>query len=339
MKFVWNLSSKILQNITGIERIYGQLEGMRLPQKLQLNLERNNLVQSSYVSNSIEGNPLSLPEVTNLLLGDRLPVNRDEKEVYNYFSILKNLHKYIDKELTTSLILIIHRELLTGVNDEIAGKIRNSKVVVGGYKNIDGKLKLNIKHEPPTHNKIDITEMLGALCYWLENTKEIPNIIKIALFHHHFVYIHPFLDGNGRTCRLLTALLFLKYGYKINKYFVLDDYYDVDRPLYSDSLHTADQGVHTQWITYFTDGVKYSLQSALSKAKTATKTLSIETRLTMKEKEILTHIEQWQEVTTSDIVEVFQISRQQAHHRLSSLVKKGLLEKIGSTKSSKYILI
>ena len=64
----FTLTSKLLKNLTEIERYYGQLEGMRIPQQLQLNIERTNLIQSSYASNSIEGNPLSIGEVTNALL-------------------------------------------------------------------------------------------------------------------------------------------------------------------------------------------------------------------------------------------------------------------------------
>ena len=76
----YTLSPQLLTSITSIERLYGQIEALRLPQKLELNLKRDNLVQSAYASNKIEGNPLTLPEVTNLLLDDRVPANRDEKE-------------------------------------------------------------------------------------------------------------------------------------------------------------------------------------------------------------------------------------------------------------------
>jgi len=100
----FTLSSKLLTNITSIERFYGQLESLRISPNLQLNLERHNLIRSSYISNSIEGNPLSLPEVTNLLLGDRLPVNRDEKEVQNYFNILKNLSTYLEQPFSLSVV-------------------------------------------------------------------------------------------------------------------------------------------------------------------------------------------------------------------------------------------
>ncbi len=336
MRINWEFTNKIIKNISAIERAYGRFEGMRLPQKLQLNLERNHLVRSTYISNSIEGNPLSLAEVTNLLLGDRMPANRNEKEVHNYFNILKKLELYAKKEFDVKMILDVHRQLMIGVNDKIAGKIRDKRVVVGGYKEIDGKMKLKIKHEPPSHKKKDIEKALKNLCRWVNTEQNMAEIIKIAILHHWFVHVHPFIDGNGRACRLLTALLFLKNDYKINKYFVLDDYYDVDRKLYSNSLSMADSGNHTAWIEYFTDGVKYSLLSALENAKKAVITLNIGERLTTKEKEVLKLAQELNEFITSDIVDRLGVSRQQVHRLLASLVKKGFINKSGSTKSSAY---
>ncbi len=81
----YKLSKKLLENISSIERLYGQLESQIVPKELLLNLEKHNLVKSSFSSNSIEGNPLSQEEVTNLILGGRVPANRDEREVKNYF--------------------------------------------------------------------------------------------------------------------------------------------------------------------------------------------------------------------------------------------------------------
>jgi Fic family protein len=99
----YQLSIKLLESISAVERLYGQIEKLRFPKSLWLNLERNNLIQSVYVSNSIEGNPLSLPEVTNLLLGGRMPATRDEKEVTNYFSLLKELSLLTTFDIDTLL--------------------------------------------------------------------------------------------------------------------------------------------------------------------------------------------------------------------------------------------
>jgi len=172
---------------------------------------------------------------------------------------------------------------------------------------------------------------------WLPKAQESP-ILKTGIFHHEFVYIHPFEDGNGRVCRLLTALIFLRHNYLINKYFVLDDYYDIDRELYSDSLHSADSGDKTKWLEYFTDGVKYSLQSALGRIETGLSRLTFDLRPTPKEQEVLGIIQKYRQISSSDLVKEFKITRQQAFNLLKSLTEKGYVEKKGSTKSSYYEL-
>lgn len=331
----YSLTGKLLKNLTEIERLYGQIEVLRLPRELQLNLERNNLMQSSYVSNSIEGNPLSQFEVTNLLLGDRVPVNRDEKEVRNYFELLKELANWKDEKTSLETTLEIHNKLMAGVKDEIAGRIRDSQVVVGAR---DKTGKFWIQHEPPHHKKEKISTAVNELFEWLDMS-DIPIPLRAGIWHHQFVYIHPFVDGNGRTCRLLTALIFLKGNYQINKYFVLDDYYDIDRSMYSQMLHTADNGDKTEWLEYFTDGVKYSLQGALGKVKNALSTMAVSNTPTPREKDVLELFKERVEVSSAMVVKRFGVTRQQAHKLLQSLVERGMVEKRGSTKSSYYILV
>lgn len=330
----YSVTPKLLSTINEIERLYGRLEGMRVPQSLLLNLKRDNLIASSYASNSIEGNPLSQAAVTNLLLNDRIPVNRDEKEVVNYFTILKSLEKRVKDPLDIDQILSIHTELMAGVDDNIKGKIRNKEIIVGN-RGLDGEIF--IKHNPPFHDTLAIEKALEGLTEWVEKSEE-PPIFKAGLFHHQFVYIHPFEDGNGRTCRLSTALIFLKHHYLINKYFVLDDYYDVDRDNYSDCLHSADQGNQTQWLEYFTDGVKYSLQSALSRIETGLSQLSFDLRPSPREADALQIIQKYRQINTADLVKELKITRQQAFNLLKALTEKGYIEKKGTTKDSYYIL-
>jgi len=331
----YTLTPKLFTNISQIERLYGRLEGLRIPQKLELNLERDNLIQSTYISNSIEGNPLTFPEVTNILLNDRIPVNRDEKEVKNYFEILKNLEKFTSQKINLEVVCELHKRLLSGVNDKIAGKIRDKKVVIGRY--LEGQI-LQIKHNPPYHKRGKIGNEIQELIDWTVKSSEISTIIKAGIFHHHFVFLHPFEDGNGRVCRLLSALIYLQNNYAANKYFVLDDFYDIDRSLYSDKLHSADSGDKTEWLEYFSDGMKYSLQSALVKYKNAVTRLKITERLTPKEQEVLSILQKEEETTSNDLADTLKVSRQQAHNLLRALLEKGFLGKKGSTKASYYYL-
>lgn len=331
--YKYRKTKKLLENIAVIERLYGQLESQVVSKELLLNLERNNLIKSSFASNSIEGNPLSQMEVSNLILGDRVPANRNEKEVRNYFDILKSIGSdYTSFDFDT--ILLMHKKLLGGIDDDIAGMIRNRKVVVG---NPAGDGQIIIKHNPPKHTEGGIKKLMFDLIDWTHDSGELP-VITAGIYHHQFVYIHPFVDGNGRTCRLSTTLLLHNFGYFINKYFILDDYYDIDRLGYSDALHSADSGDETLWLEYFTDGMKYSLQSALSKVDSGMNGLSFSSRPTDREKDALRVVNEFREVTSSDIVKELNISRQQAFNLLSSLVEKGYLNKGGNTKNSYYFM-
>jgi len=330
----YKTSIKLITNITEIARLYGQLEGSHVPSSLMLNLERDNLIQSSFSSNRIEGNPLSHLDVTNLLLSDRIPANRAEKEVSNYYGILKRLEILENTRFSVPLFLDLHTELMEGVNDTIKGKIRDNEVIVG-KRNENGEVF--IKHIPPAHNPQKITKLLDELIEWLGSEEHLP-IIKAGIFHHRFVYIHPFEDGNGRICRIATALYLIQNSYRINKYFVLDDYYDIDRDLYSDKLHSADKGDVTGWLEYFTDGVRSSLQSVLAKLDNGLTKLSFNLRPSKKELQVLDIIKREKELSSIDLATQLGVSRQQAFNLLKSLVEKGLLEQIGEKRATYYRL-
>lgn len=336
-KPIYTLSDRLLSFITQIERFYGQIEALRIPASLELNLARDNMVQSAFASNKIEGNPLTLPEVTNLILDDRVPTNRSEKEVVNYYELLKKLPEYKNTQLSLPLIREFHHKLLSGI-DKTAGTVRDMMVVVGKYRKEEGDVSLAVKHDPPFHKREDIETHLEALLAWQNSSNQLPAVVTAGIFHHQFVYLHPFEDGNGRVCRLLTSLLFIKRGYLINRYFILDDYYDIDRVAYSDLLHTADLGDKTAWLEYFAEGMLHSLKSALFKYENAVKSLDREFRPTPKEKEVLTYIDKNKQVTSPEVAGFLGVTRQQAHNLLKSLVEKGLLNRKGSTKSSYYYL-
>lgn len=331
----YELTPNLVFNIARIERLYGRLESMELPKKLRLNLEKANMIHSSYYSNKIEGNQLSQMEVTNLIMNDRTPVNRDEKEVVNYFDVLSTLEMMESLPMSVELIMDLHQQLFAGLHG-FAGVIRDEMVAVGRHIQVDGETKFRTKHLPPYHARSEIIAALKELITWHESHKDLPVIVRAGLFHHQFLYLHPFEDGNGRVCRILTNLVFYQSGYAINKYFVLDDYYDTNRDMYSDKLHAADEGSATTWLEYFAEGVKYSLESALARVEEATRTLSMEERPTDRERDVMDIVLKHKEVKSGEVAKELSVSRQQAHALLRGLVDKGLLERVGTTKSSYY---
>jgi len=338
----FTLNFRILNTLSLIERLYGKLQGEKLIPSLTLQLSQENQILATHYSTSIEGNPLSPQDVTNVVLGDHVPTTKSEKEVKNYFTILASLPNLVREKTPISVALTekFHKTLMKGIEKESLGKVRNGAVFVG-HKT---KEEIVVKHNPPYHTAGDIKEALEELFSWLSREKELHPLMKAAILHHQFAYIHPFFDGNGRLARILTTYFLLAEQYEVSKYFIIDDYYDIDRHLYSDCLHSADIGDKTSWIEYFLEGIASSLQSAIARidelARRNLDRIEGEKRVlvTPREEEVLQIVINKKAVKSSDIEKAFSVTRQQAHALLSSLVSKKLLKKYGKTKTSYYKL-
>lgn len=339
----FSFTMQIVNSVAIIERLYGQLLTEKLIPSLALKLTQENQVLATHFSTSIEGNPLSTLDVTNIILGDQIPVTKSEKEVKNYFSVLNMVFVLARKRepITTVLTRNLHHELMKDIELKDLGEFRNGPVFVG-HKTMT---EVVVKHNPPFHTRKEIEDALTDLFTWVIEEETMHPLLRAAVLHHQFAYIHPFFDGNGRMARILTTYFLLLKHYEVAKYFILDDYYDVDRHLYSDTLHTADKGDKTQWIEYFLDGIANSLQAALARiTKLKGKNLDDVTGekrvlVTAREEDVLEIIIDKKAVKTSDIQEMLSVTRQQAHALLASLVKKGLVEKFGITKTSYYKLV
>lgn len=340
----YHFTTKIVNSIATIERLYGQLLSEKLIPSLAVELATENQLLATHYSTSIEGNPLSTLDVTNIILQDQIPVTKSEKEVKNYFSVLNTIFGLAleHEKITTDLTRRLHHELMQDIELKDLGEFRNGSVFVGHRT----QTQIVIKHNPPYHTAKEIQSALQELYTWVDTEdEEMHPLMKAGVLHHQFAYIHPFFDGNGRMARILTSYYLLLKNYQVAKYFILDDYYDIDRHMYSDMLHSADTNENTYWLEYFLEGIAFSLQAAIArvnqlKDKTLEKVAGEKKVLVSnREEEVLHIIIQKKAIKTADISTMLSVTRQQAHALLSSLVKKGLLEKFGKTKTSYYKLI
>ncbi|HWY80099.1 MAG TPA: Fic family protein [Candidatus Sulfotelmatobacter sp.] len=338
----FTLNFRMLNLLATIERLYGKIQGEKLIPSLSLRLSQENQILATHYSTSIEGNPLSPQDVTNVVLGDQIPTTKSEQEVKNYFTIITSLPNLVREHtpITVTLTEKLHKTLMKGIEKENLGQVRNGPVFVG-HKT---KQEIVVKHNPPFHMATEIHSALDELFIWLKEEKELHPLLKAAILHHQFAYIHPFFDGNGRLARILTTYYLLFEQYEVSKYFIIDDYYDIDRHLYSDCLHSADNGDKTSWIEYFLEGISVSLQGALARIDELKRShldkIEGEKRVlvTPREEEVLQIVINKKAIKTSDIEQAFVVSRQQAHALLASLVSKKLVRKYGKTKTSYYKL-
>ena len=192
-------------------RIQGKrkiLASLRPLEKHQLKVIKTQLdTEYIYNSTTIEGNTLTLNE-TRLILEEGVTISgkslREHLDIINQKEAIKwieDLAKSKPKKISEADILQLHRITLKGISDYWAGRYKTSQNRIVGSRH---------KTTPPYKVKSEIENFI----YHLNRNKDKLNSIELAAFvHHEIVRIHPFIDGNGRTARLVTNLILLKQGY------------------------------------------------------------------------------------------------------------------------------
>lgn len=176
-----------------------------LPKETLKSLEENFKLEWTYNSNAIEGNTLTLKETKVVLEGFAIggKTMREHLEVINHKEAIEFLEELVqdNNELSEIDIKNIHAIVLKGIDNENAGRYRTENVIISGAS-----------HIPP--DAIIVPESMEKLIYRYDEWKEKYHpIIVAALLHAEFVKIHPFIDGNGRTARLLMNFEVMKNGY------------------------------------------------------------------------------------------------------------------------------
>jgi Fic family protein len=176
-----------------------------LPQALVKNLDEWFMVELTYTSNAIEGNTLTRAE-TALVIEKGLTIGgkslKEHFEANNHAHALEWVKTLISKQiydLSENIILQIHKLILEAIDDTNAGYYRNIPVRISGSPVI-------------LPNPRKIPELMVDFIEWLHTSTQNP-VELAALAHYKLVTIHPFVDGNGRTARLLMNLILMIYGY------------------------------------------------------------------------------------------------------------------------------
>ncbi len=238
--------------LTRIDEKKKKLDAARpLPHVVLSKLQETLSLEWTYNSNSIEGNTLSLAE-TRVVIEDGMTIGgrsiREHFETLNHDKAIHYLEELVksEYEMRTVDLLKIHDVVMSNIDDDFAGRLRNGAVRINGAN-----------MTPPS--PIKVPELIDELVEWSTSKgKSHHSIVLAAIFHHRFEQIHPFFDGNGRTGRLALNLVLMSEGFP--PAIILKN----DRKTYYNSLNQANKGNYKKLIQLVAQAVERSLNIYLN---------------------------------------------------------------------------
>lgn len=188
-----------------VDELNNKLNSKRPFSKETLKSLRNSInIEWTYNSNGIEGNNLTLRETQIVLEGITVggKTLREHLEAINHEKAIEYIEDLVKEKnpVTEWNIKNIHQLVLKEIDDKNAGKYRSENVAIMGAT-----------HTPPDH--LIVPELMEKLILNYQKWNKYHPIIKAAIIHGELVKIHPFIDGNGRTSRLVMNLSLMNSGY------------------------------------------------------------------------------------------------------------------------------
>ncbi len=338
----FTISSEMNNALAEIERARGFLDAIKIKEEWFAEMQKEALILEAHYSTHIEGTALTLKQAKDILEGKKVrAVNPDDKnELLNYKKAMDFISRYLGKEdpITEGLIREIHKILVKGVRGEKAdpGVYRKAQNYV-----VNSKTREVIYTPPPP---LEVPHLMRDLVEWVKLAKTLSPILLAGIVQFQFVHIHPFLDGNGRTARLLSTLILYKTGYDFKRLFTISEYYDKDRPAYYNAIQSVrnnDMNM-TGWIEYFVNGLKAQMVEIKEKGEEIIRADAVVKKLggynlNNRQKRIIGHLLKNGRINNEQCQELCKSIKRTATRDLSGLVDKGLIERKGKKKGTYYV--
>jgi Fic family protein len=297
-------------------------------------LQRETAVRLTHSSTSIEGNPLTLPEVEALARGDEIAAEpKARREVLNYLAAMRWIWRSVSKMIDERSLLALHELLTRGLlPKESAGHYKQSPNRV-----VDGRGTTVYTPPPPD----EVSGLCRDLMEWIQSNegRRLHPVVVCAIAHHRLVSIHPFSDGNGRTARALGVWLLYARGFDTHHLFALDEYFQEDRKRYYEKIQQArelDDDL-SLWIEYVAEGVV----EVLRRTRRRIESLKISVRspkiaLTRRQEDLLRFLTGHGRVKSPEIEKALRLTRARVNQIVKPLVDAGLIIREGRTRATTY---
>lgn len=329
----FTITNAITAALTAIERARGFLEAATLSDEWIARMGQRALLLEAHHTTHIEGTQLTLDEAARLWAGEAVEgANRDDvRELLNYREAFNLVAEYLGsgEPITEALIREIHKRLVNGVRGGSAqpGQYRATQNYVANSRT------RQIIYTPPAPEQVP--PLMRELVEWLRAETDVHPVLVAGIAQFQLVHIHPFVDGNGRTSRLLSTLCLYRSGYDFKRLFTLSEFYDRDRS----AFYAALQGVRergmdlTGWLEYFVYGLMQQLEEVKNRGTAVIRAdvLAKSHRLGARQAAVLAAIHEAGMLSLGELEPHFpHVSRRSLQRDLRLLLEKGLIAETGA---------
>lgn len=315
MKPPYEINNKILSLVASISEKIGEVNAVHLNRPPK-ELRKKNRIKTIQSSLEIEGNTMTVEQVTDLLNNNRvLAPQKDIIEVKNAIAVYNQLQKFNVYNLKA--LCRAHQILMKGLVEN-PGKLRTK--TVGIVKGSD------IAHIAPPGNMV--FPLMTDLFKYLKNDDDLI-LIKSCVFHYELEFIHPFVDGNGRMGRLWQTMI-LKEHSPIFDFLPIESLVKSRQQEYYEVLGASDKiGSATPFIEFMLDIIKDALEELLKEQNIS---LTGKDRILIFKDSIGN-----QKFSRQDYLRSFKdISQATASRDLKVAAENGVIEKFGDKRTTKY---
>jgi len=327
----FTITPALLSRIEGIAALREKILAATVQVSWVSALQKDTRTRNAHSSTAIEGNPLTLEQVRVLSEGRDLAAvtERSKREVLNYFAGLRFIEKNASKRrLRHEDVLHLHKVIAGGVMDQgVAGRYRTVAARVG-------------KYIAPRAEDISGL-MIELLDWWNKQAPNLSPVISSATLHYRFEEIHPFADGNGRTGRALALWELYRRGFDTHHIFAVDEFYWLDRPRYYRALEEVRKrdGDLSGWLEYSAEALQHTLEQVWTRiqrfaAQSGGKKLVLRPR----QEQLLQLLRDRKSMTPQEIWDALGVSKQGALGLLNPLMNAGVVRRVGTRRSGRYIL-
>lgn len=260
---VIDMDNEMVSLLTGATKALATLD------TLSSYIPNMNLFVSMYVrkeallSSQIEGTQATLEDVLDPLIEKN--ANQNVADVVNYIKATEfALERMNSLPLCNRLIKETHEVLMSGVRgqEKNPGEFRTSQNWIGAA----GSSLKNARYIPP--NPEDMINAMSDLEKYINSDDSLDLLIQVALLHHQFETIHPFLDGNGRVGRLLITLFLMEKKVLNSPALYISYYLKKNRIEYYDRMsEVRNKDNYEQWIKFFLNAIKESADESVDTIK------------------------------------------------------------------------